>query len=412
MTGNRPLIALTWPAGDAGATDGSTEAAVTTVELIERVDDALRGGPALALIPGGPAVRHRSLLDALGPQHPLESPDIAFVVPTSGTSGAPNGVLLTAAAVTHSARATHEALGGPGHWLLALPPTHVAGLLVLARAALAGMDPVIMDPDAGFGADGFAAAAAGLASAARRYTALVPTQLDRLLAGETGRAALSRFDAILLGGAPAPARLLSGAAELGVRVVGTYGMTETAGGCVYDGRPLPGVRVEVDRGQQIRISGPNLASGYRLRPDLTAQRFRDGWFRTADYGVFTPDGRLEVLGRTDDAVITGGVKVSAARVAALLVEHPRIASAAVFGVPDPEWGERLVATVVPRDPAYPPGLDEVRRWVRDRAEAAMAPKELVVAVALPTLESGKVDIRAVRTAYQAPARAAEQRGES
>lgn len=402
MSSSHPLLALSWPAGAGEATARPAVRVVTPAELCKRVGDALGGGPALAIIPGAPAAR-RLMLGALGPQHPLESSDIAFVVPTSGTSGAPKGVLLTAAAVINSATATHEALGGPGHWLLTLPPTQVAGLLVLVRAALAGLDPEIMEVGAGTGftADGFADASARLDPAHRRYTALVPTQLDRLLASETGRVTLTRFDAILLGGAPAPARLLAEAAELGVRVVGTYGMTETAGGCVYDGRPLPGVRVEVDADQRIRISGPMLASGYRLRPDLTAERFRNGWFRSADFGVIGPDGRLRVLGRIDDVVITGGMKVSAARVAALLLDHPQVGAAVAFGVPDPHWGERLVATVVPRDPNRPPGLDELRDWVRARAEPAMAPRELRVVAALPMLASGKVDVAAIKAAYRA-----------
>src|SRR5262245_9287452 len=239
MTGNPPLIALTWPAGrGAHAEPGSTEPLVNPTALIERVYDALRGGPALAIVASGPAARRRSLLEALAPQHPLESPDVAFVVPTSGTSGPPKGVLLTATAVEQSARATHQALGGPGQWLLALPPTQVAGLLVMAGAALAGREPVARDPADGFTTAGFAAATDRLDASARRYTALVPTQLDRLLADETGRAVLADYDAILVGGAAAPGRLITQAREQGIPVVRTYGMTETSGGCVYDGHPL------------------------------------------------------------------------------------------------------------------------------------------------------------------------------
>src|SRR5262245_31772401 len=399
MTGN-PLIALTWPAGGGAHPEpGSTETLVNPTALIERVYDALHGGPALAIVASGPAARRRSLLEALAPQHPLESPDVAFVVPTSGTSGPPKGVLLTATAVEQSARATHKALGGPGQWLLALPPTQVAGLLVMVRAALAGFEPVLMDLADGFTTAGFAAATERLNAADRRYTALVPTQLDRLLADETGRTALTSYDAILLGGAPAPARLLAQAREHGIRAVNTYGMTETTGGCVYDGRPLHGVRVEVASDRRIIIGGPTLAAGYRLRPDLTAERFRDGWFFTSDYGELSADGRLRVLGRRDDIVITGGVNVSAAEAAALLQEHPLVGAVAVFGVPDPHWGERLFAAVVPRDAGRPPELDELRDWVKERAEPAMAPRKLVTMPALPMLPSGKVDVGALRAAY-------------
>lgn len=396
MTGDRGLITLSWLEGDLEAARPASVRARRSAELTSRVRAALAGGPALAIIPHGPAARHRLLFEALGPQYPLESPDIAFLVPTSGTSGPPKGVLLTAAAVEHSARATHEALGGPGHWLLALPPTRVAGLLVVVRAALAGLEPVLMDSADGFTTAGFVAATERLDASARRYTALVPTQLDRLLADETGRAALAEYDAILLGGAAAPARLLAEVRERGIPVVGTYGMTETSGGCVYDGRPLPGVRVKVGPDRRITIGGPTLASGYRLRPDLTAERFRDGWFHTSDYGELSPDGRLRVLGRSDDVVLTGGVNVSAAQAAALLQDHPLVGAVAVFGVPDPHWGERLVAAVVPREPGRPPELSALRDWVRERAEPAMAPRELITIPALPTLPSGKVDVGALR----------------
>jgi o-succinylbenzoate---CoA ligase len=399
MTSDRPLITLAW-LSDPDDTGSAAARARRAAELISLVRAALAGGPALTIIPNYPAARRLRLLDALGPQHPLESPEVAFVVPTSGTSGAPKGVLLSAAAVEQSARATHVALGGPGHWLLALPPTRVAGLLVLVRAALAGLEPELMDfADDDFTTERFAAATARLDASARRYTALVPTQLDRLLADETGRTALAGYDAILLGGAAAPAGLLATARDREIRVVSTYGMTETAGGCVYDGRPLPGVRVEVGPDRQIKIGGPTLASGYRLRPDLTAERFRDGWFHTSDYGELSADGRLRVLGRSDDVLITGGVNVSAAQAAALLQDHPLVGAAVAFGVPDPRWGERLVAAVVPREPDRPPKLDEVRDWVKERAEPAMAPRELVTMPALPMLPSGKVDVGALRAAY-------------
>ncbi|MCI0689646.1 MAG: o-succinylbenzoate--CoA ligase [Sporichthyaceae bacterium] len=407
MTGIRPLLTIEWPAtpGNTAKRPAGSPAVRSSAadDLVTQITQTLAGGPALAIIPAEPPARRRLVLDVLDPEQPLERPDVAFVVTTSGTSGVPKGVLLTAAAVTHSARATHDALGGPGQWLLALPPAQIAGLQVVIRSVLAGRAPEGMAPGVGFTAAGFAAAADRLDRSARRYTALVPTQLDRLLADPAGRAALASFDTVLLGGAAAPARLWDSAAALGIRLVGTYGMTETAGGCVYDGRPLPGVRVEIGSDQRIRLAGPMLASGYRLRPELTAQRFADGWFLTSDRGEIGPDGRLRVLGRTDDVITTGGIKVSAAGVARLLEAHPRVAAAAVFGIPDEHWGERVVAAVVPVDPAHPPQLDELRDWVRAGAEPAQAPRELLIRSDLPMLASGKVDIAAIKAGYQAAA---------
>ena len=170
-----------------------------------------------------------------------------------------------------------------------------------------------------------------------------------------------RFDAVLVGGAATDADLLTRALEAGVAVVTTYGMTETCGGCVYDGEPLDGVRVRVTDGG-VELAGPVLALGYRLDPAATAESFADGWFRTRDAGVLE-DGRLTVTGRLDDVVITGGVNVSPAAVEAALRAHPDVADAVVFGRPDEEWGQRVVAAVVPapRDDAGPRGLRQLGR---------------------------------------------------
>jgi O-succinylbenzoic acid--CoA ligase len=224
----------------------------------------------------------------------------------------------------------------------------------------------------------------------RRYTALVPTQLRRFLDAEP--AALRAFDAVLVGGAATDPGLLARAHEEGVAVVTTYGMSETAGGCVYDGVPLDGVTVRVSEG--IEVSGPTLALGYRRDPEATAAAFADGWFHTRDAGSLAPDGRLTVHGRLDDMVISGGVNVSPAAVEAVLREHDAVADAVVFGRPDPEWGQRVVTAVVAASGAAPE-LGDLRAFVAARLGAPAAPRELHLVDTVPLLHTGKPDRRAV-----------------
>jgi O-succinylbenzoic acid--CoA ligase len=326
------------------------------------------------------------VLAALRPDEPLEREDIALVVPTSGSTGTPKGVLLTAAALLHSARATLDHLGGPGQWLLAMPVSHVAGLQVLVRSLVGGVAPVTLDLSPGFTADAFVQAAARLEPAGRRYTALVPTQLRRLLDAGVD---LSIFDAILVGGAaltfPAPPN-----------VVRTYGMSETCGGCVYDGLPLAGVDVQLDGDGRISIGGPVMFAGYRLRPDLTAAAVVDGRHLTQDLGAWAAGGRLEVIGRVDDVIMSGGVNVAPVLVEAILSELPAVEAVAVIGVADEQWGERVVAVVqVPRGLARP-GLDELQAFAATRLEPAAIPRLVVAVDELPMLASGKPDRAAVR----------------
>jgi O-succinylbenzoic acid--CoA ligase len=295
-------------------------------------------------------------------------------------------VLLSAGALRASAAATSARLGGPGAWLLALPVSAIAGLQVVCRSVLAGRDPVVLQPGEPLGR-----AVARLPAGERHYTAMVPTQLRRFLAAEP--AALAGFDAILVGGAATDPALRAAAEAAGVRVVTTYGMTETAGGCVYDGRPLDGVEVRLRDGG-VQLAGPTLAHGYRLDPAATEAAFAGGWFRTRDAGSLDTDGRLTVHGRLDDVVVTGGVNVAPQAVEAALREHPEVADAVVFGRPDEEWGQRVVAAVVPADGARP-SLAALRPWVTERLGAPAAPWELHTIVAVPTLHTGKPDRRAV-----------------
>jgi O-succinylbenzoic acid--CoA ligase len=355
--------------------------------LLDALAAALDGGPAVLPLPARPD----TVLAALRPDEPLEHDDVALVVPTSGSTGEPKGVLLSGSALRASAGATSARLGGPGQWLLAIPPTHIGGLQVLVRSLLAGTAPVPM-PERPFTAAAFVAATDTL-TGDRRYVSLVPTQLHRLLPDGPAREALRTYDAVLLGGAATPAALVTAAGEAGVRVVTTYGMSETAGGCVYDGTPLAGVRVSLHDGL-IRVSGPVLASGYRLRPDLTAQVFIDGELRTSDLGALAPDGTLTVLGRADDVIVTGGVKVAPATVEAALEQHAAVAQAGVVGVPDDEWGERVVACVVLRAPL---SLEDAREHVAQTLPRSWAPRELRVIDALPMLVTGKLDRAALRS---------------
>jgi o-succinylbenzoate---CoA ligase len=295
----------------------------------------------------------------------------ALVVPTSGSTGAPRAVVLSHAALEASTAASIAALGCAAgeRWALALPLRHVAGLQVLARARGLGTDAHVV-PDAG---DPRAIASA---AAHAEHIALVPTQLVRCLDAGVDLAA---FRSVLVGGGPlAPERAAEARAQ-GVRLVQSYGMTETCGGCVYDGRPLDGVEADVDAAGRVRLRGPMRATGYLgAGPDDDGRFTPDGWFVTDDLGRIAADGTLEVLGRSDAMINTGGVKVDPVAVETLLRADVTLADVVVLGVPDAEWGERVRAVVVPVDPAVPPRLDALRARVGAALPTAHAPRELVV----------------------------------
>lgn len=304
--------------------------------------------------------------------------------PTSGSTGRPRDVLVSREAMIASATATLERLGGPGHWLLALPAGRIAGAMVAARAHVGGGDLVEMG-DATFTAAGFVAAADHL-PAGRRYVSLVPTQVRRLLADPHGADALAGFDCVLVGGAPPGMTLPANCVE-------TYGMTETSGGCVYDGTPLDHVQVRIDDDGRILLAGPVLADGYADGDD-SAFVVRDGdrWLRTGDVGDLT-DGRLIVRGRADDVILSGGVNVHPAAVERALLTYPGIADAVVVGVPDAEWGERVAAVVeVARASAI--SLAHLRAELTlPRAEL---PTALAIVGSVPRTSAGKIDRDAAR----------------
>lgn len=408
---------------------------------------------------------------------------VDMVLRTSGsTTGTGKLVGVSMDALVASARATHKRLGGPGIWVLALPAYHAAGVQVLVRAAVAGthvfnaykeggFDPqhlaqvidaacvAAADCDAGssFDDDAVSSCAGGAGGEAEGalaaddsgracpvYTSLVPTQLRRALDDEQLRGALARLDAVLIGGAAADAQLLEQAKAAGIRVVTTYGMSETCGGCVYDGQPLPGVSMDVDQATgAIWLSGPMLATGYLGDEERTRRCFvsrpqaqvAEGtsdaggtasaaesaeagaggpdagsyagageparrWFITSDRGQIV-DGRLQVLGRLDDVIISGGIKVEPGPIEALLALNPLVSECAVVGLPDLQWGQVVTAVVVP---ASMPGLGrvdegailaQIRVYLEQKLSGAQCPKQVLLADALPYKGIGKVDRRAL-----------------
>lgn len=309
------------------------------------------------------------------------------VVRTSGSTGEPKDVVLSHAAMLASARATHERLGGPGGWLQAMPVTGVGGLQVLVRSALARLEPVYAAEHASL-ADAIAAIPGD-----RRYASLVPTQVHRLVEADEAEV-LSALDALLIGGAATPPDLL--ARLPGVTVVRTYGMSETCGGCVYDGVPLDGVQLKLDERGQVLIRGAVLFDGY-ADPAATAKVMRDGWFMTSDLGELV-DGRLRVTGRSDDVVISGGVNISLPAVTAALRSLDEVADAVALAVDDAEWGARVVAFVVPADAVCLDGLrlEAIRDAVQESGlPRTWAPREVRLLDALPLLPGGKIDRQAL-----------------
>lgn len=306
--------------------------------------------PALVAVP----TQHESLLGALRVGEQIDD-DVALVVTTSGTTGPPKGAMLTAAALTASASAAHDRLGGPGSWLLAVPPYHIAGLAVLVRSVIAGSVPVELNVSAGFDVTELPNAIKRLGSG-RRYTSL------------------------------------DAAAAAGITVVRTYGMSETSGGCVYDGVPLDGVRLRVLAGGRIAIGGATLAKGYRnpVSPDPFAE---PGWFHTDDLGALESgdSGVLTVLGRADEAISTGGFTVLPQPVEAALGTHPAVRDCAVFGLADDRLGQRVVAAIVVGDGCPPPTLEALRAHVARTLDVTAAPRELHVVNVLPRRGIGKVD---------------------
>lgn len=358
------------------------------------LDDILSGrGSAILPVPADDE-RQRSLLTTTLRAGEEIDDDVAVVISTSGTTGKPKGALLTAAALRASAESTHARLGGEGRWLLALPTFHIAGLQVLVRSAVAGTTPVAIP--ASFDPSELPSAVAALGSG-RRYASLVAVQLDKSLQDPAAADALAELDAVLIGGGPMPAGVAERAQAAGVNVVRTYGMSETAGGCVYDGVALDGVSVRIDN-SRILLGGATVAKGYRN--PITPDPFADaGWFCTDDLGAVDDSGVLQVLGRVDDAVSTGGLTVLPQLVESTLAGHPAIADCAVFGVPDERLGQRVVVALVLTPGSTAPDVAELRTQVSQTLDATAAPREVHVVDELPRRGIGKVDRRALMARF-------------
>ena len=320
------------------------------------------------------------LPESFGLPNEVES-SIALVVETSGSTGTPKRIELSLSSVIASAKASQDRLGGPGQWLLALPISYIAGANVLIRSVFADTQPVLMNTAMPFTVDAFSRAAS-LMTGNRRYTSLVPTQLVRLIdAAKMGDdytlGLLRRFDAILVGGQTMLPEIASSAEALGIRVIQTYGMTETCGGCVYDGVPLDGVDVDIYRGV-LRISGSTLASNIETE---------DGWFSTNDIGDLTDDDRWIVIGRADRVIKSGGIKISLDRVEQLASKVPGVIELMAAPIRDREWGERVGIVYI----GSPEVADDIARALANDLGPAGKPIRVLRTDKIAKLPNGKVD---------------------
>lgn len=376
-------------------------AGLSVDDLLEAFAGALRGAYVLAPLPPDPVEQAavRRMLAADEPGGVTE--DVALVVSTSGSTGTPKGVMLSAAAIRAGAAATDARLGAPGAWTLTLGAHYVAGAMVVCRALLSGQALQVAAPDLSDLPDLPDPTPRDAAGAPRRYLSVVPTQLARVRQDPRVLAALARYDAILLGGSAVDPDLLARLRAEGLRLVTTYGMSETCGGCVYDGRPLDGVRISLDpTDQRVAISGPVLFSGYLGRPDLTAEALHelsDGRTElvTGDRGEFSPDGTLRLLGRVDDVVVSGGLNVDLAAVQAAARRAVSTTELVALGVPDTVWGTRVVVVTT-----APTSLRQLRDALAGDLAHHALPRGLSHVDVLPTTSSGKIDRRALLAAWE------------
>ncbi|MCS5478417.1 o-succinylbenzoate--CoA ligase [Corynebacterium sp. YIM 101645] len=354
------------------------------------LEDAIAGRRSLLPVPAHDSARATLLTTSQRAGRPIDA-ETALVVSTSGSTGTPKGAQLTAGNLVSSADATHQFLGGEGQWLLALPAHHIAGLQVLVRSLIAGVDPLQIDLTHGFDITDFARAAGQLAHTGERtYTSLAPMQLAKAMDSLEGIEALQLFDAILVGGAALNPQLARSAEKMQINVVTTYGSSETAGGCVYDGRPIPGTKVRLQEGR-IHLGGPMIAHGYRNHPGHEAFA-EPGWFATSDAG-FIEDRRLTVTGRLDAVIDSGGLKLQPEVLEQAMLSIPGVTGACVVGIPDPRLGQAIVAAYT--GAASPgeviTGLDHLPRW--------QLPKELKRLAELPLTGPGKVDRQGIEKLF-------------
>jgi len=362
-----------------------------------------RGDAVAVLDPAAPAAVLEQSLARLRPTHLLvdetravpggraPDPDVGAVVVTSGTTGTPKAVELTFAGLDAVGAGCNAALelGPDDRWLVCLPLHHVAGLAILARARVGGQS---VDVHPGFDLDAVAGAPERHGST---LVSVVPTMLHRLL--DAG-APLRAYRRIVVGGAPLPPPLRERAAAAGTPVVDAYGLSETAGGVLLDGQPIPGAEVDLAPDDEIRVRGAMVMRRYRFEPDATrAVLDPDGWLRTGDLGAKDASGAVRVVDRRRDLVITGGVNVSPTAVEQVLAEHPSVDDVCVAGVPDDQWGERLVAFVVPRPGRTLPAVGDLRDFGRSRLRPAELPRQVVEVSTIPRTPGGKVQRRLLPT---------------
>ena len=361
--------------------------------LLAALADALQGGaPVLPVSEGADPEAIRRL------QCETLPPGTALVVRTSGSSGVPKAVALSADALRASAEATHEAFGGAGQWLVALPPHLISGLQMLVRSAVSGIAPEFFDGP--FDPAELLARAEHMRHE-RRYVSLVPVQFARLLTlAEVDPAAadvLRSFDAVLVGGQAVTLEMRRRAHDLGIALRRSYGMTETAGGCVYDGVEIGDTRVRI-RGSEVQLAGPTLALGYVGDAQLTADRFITDqgarWYRTGDAGHLL-GGMLTVTGRLDRVIISGGVNVSLDEIERVASGYLGGSAVAAVGIVDPAWGERPVLVIEGVDHAIHQRTEELGAALRAQLGPAAIPARLAVVAELPRLEGGKPDLRKI-----------------
>jgi O-succinylbenzoic acid--CoA ligase len=335
---------------------------------------------------------------------------------TSGSTGTPKLIVLSRRAVLASAAASVHNLGldDDERWLLCLPLSHVGGLAIVVRMLVARRTVVLFQP----GAAGLLSCIPELGRRIHEHrvtlVSLVPTLLARLL--QDGFDPPASLRAVLLGGAGCSADLAERARHGGVPVLTSYGLTETGSqivagryaerhailpqraGCVSSGHALEGVQIKIVRGR-IAVRTPALFSGYvgsgGIGRDCTGTAIpaldADGWFLTSDHGAFGPQGELYVLGRADLVIVTGGEKVDPEEVERALRMLPEVRDACVFGVPSAEFGQRVVAAVVPADATRPFELEQLTVRLRSTLARFKLPRGLVVADELPCTAAGKLD---------------------
>ena len=374
----------------------------TLVSLPSEDPRAVFGAVRQALDGGSPLGLGMLDGDGDGDGDGAEVPDgVAVVIATSGSSGIPKRVMLSADALRASAEATTARIGA-GRWVLTLPAGYVAGLQVLVRSLLAGTDPILLEGR--FSPMAFAEATLMHTTGDPLYTSLVPAQVSTLLDAADDaavRAAIAQYRAILVGGQALPESVRERAADAGMRLVRTYGASETSGGCVYDGVPLDGVRVREVAGE-LQLAGPTLATGYLGDDALTARTFvpdDEGlrWYRTGDAGLLD-GGVVRVHGRIDNVIVSGGINISLDRVERIVRGIPGFDRAVVVGVPDARWGEASVIVLPRGEPlrrSEADHLQQAREAVAAEIGAPARPARLILVDELALLASGKPDRDAI-----------------